>query len=141
MAVLVRCGGGGGTQELVPVACLSGDVVGDVVCMRDVLTLTGRWRVQRADPTQDERMPGVGVLVRKETPTTGVMQRMGIMRGVVAGMSPVIPVFIGSDGRLTQVLPVPDPGGTVIVQRFGIAISGDTLFLTGEIGPLTKRRA
>jgi hypothetical protein len=86
-------------------------------------------------------MPGVGVLVRKETPTTGVMQRMGIMRGVVAGMSPVIPVFIGSDGRLTQVLPVPDPGGTVIVQRFGIAISGDTLFLTGEIGPLTKRRA
>jgi hypothetical protein len=101
--------------------------------------MTGRWRVQRADPMDATKMPGIGILLRKITPTTGIMQRVGNVRGVYAGLSFAATCWVGFDGRPTTVLPVPDLGEGVIVQRFGIPVAEDVLFLTGEIGPLTKR--
>jgi hypothetical protein len=113
--------------------------VGDVVALRDTATVTGRWRVQRADPTDVTKMPGIGVLLRKVTPTTGIMQRAGSVRGVYAGLPFATNYWVGMDGRPTVILPVPDLGEGIIVQRFGIPVATDVLFLTGEVGPLTKR--
>jgi hypothetical protein len=138
VAVVARFGFGTDAEEAIPVACLAGDMVGDCVALRDVMTGTGRWRVTRADPLQDVRMPAIGVLVRKDTPTTGVMQRVGQVRGIFAGLNAMRPVWVGLDGRPTQACPGSD-AGPVIVQRFGIPVAGDVLFLTGEMGPLTKR--
>jgi hypothetical protein len=110
------------------------------MALRDVATGTGRWRVSRADPTVDAKMPALGVLVRKDTPTTGLMQRMGKVEGIYSGLNPLLPVWVGADGRPVQIAPAPLTG-TVIVQRFGASVADGVLFLTGEIGPLTKRRA
>ncbi len=131
--------GFGASAETVPVACLATDAVGDVVALRDTATVTGRWRVQRADPTDVTKMPGIGVLLRKVTPTTGIMQRAGSVRGVYAGLPFATNYWVGMDGRPTVILPVPDLGEGIIVQRFGIPVATDVLFLTGEVGPLTKR--
>ena len=110
------------------------------MALRDTATVTGRWRVQRADPADPGRMPGIGVLLRKITPTTGIMQRVGSVRGVYAGLSFTRTYWVGGDGRPTTVVPVPDVGAAVIVQRFGMPVAEDVLFLTGEVGPLTQRR-
>lgn len=138
MVAVARFGFGSGA-ETVPVACLSTDAVGDVVALRDTATVTGRWRVQRADPLDEDRMPGIGILIRKVTPTTGIMQRVGNVRGVYTGLPFARTYWVGTDGRPTDILPIPDLGDGVIVQRFGMAVAPDVLFLTGEIGPLTKR--
>lgn len=131
--------GFGSSAETVPVACLTTDAVGDIVAMRDTATLTGRWRVQRADPLDSDKMPGVGVLLRKLTPTTGIMQRAGSVRGVYAGLAFAPTYWVGTDGRPTGSMPTPALGDAVILQRFGIPVADDVLFLTGEIGPITKR--
>jgi hypothetical protein len=138
VAVVARFGFGTDAEEAIPVACLAGDAVGDCLALRDGATGTGRWRVTRADPALDARMPALGVLVRKDTPTTGLMQRVGLVRGLFAGLNPARPVWVGLDGRPTQTCPWSD-AGAVIIQRFGAPIAADVLFLTGEIGPLTKR--
>jgi hypothetical protein len=138
VAVVARFGFGTDAEEAIPVACLASDAVGDCLALRDVATGTGRWRVTRADPLQDARMPVLGVLVRKDTPTTGMMQRVGLVRGLFTGLDPLRPVWVGLAGRPVQVCPWSD-AGPVIVQRFGAAVAGDVLFLTGEIGPITKR--
>jgi hypothetical protein len=138
VVAVARFGFGTGA-DTVPVACLSSDAVGDVLAMRDTATLTGRWRMQRADPADSTKMPGIGILLKKVTPTTGIMQRSGQVRGVYAGMSFALACWVGTDGRPTTVIPAPGDGDTVILQRFGIPVAGDVLFLTGEVGPLTKR--
>jgi hypothetical protein len=130
--------GFGASSETVHVACLSTDAVGDVVALRDTATVTGRWRVQRADPMDNNRMPGIGVLLRKVTPTTGIMQRVGHIRGIYSGLVAPRPVWVGVDGRPTQTIPAPT-GGPVIIQRLGLPVDGDVLFLTGEVGQLTQR--
>lgn len=83
-------------------------------------------------------MPAIGILVRKNTPTTGLMQRVGTLRGLYSGLLPTRPVWVGRDGRPAQSLPVP-LGGPVIIQRMGVPVASDVLFLTGEIGQLTQR--
>lgn len=137
MVAVARFGFGSGA-ETVPVACLSTDAVGDVVALRDTATITGRWRVQRADPFDATKMPGIGILLRKITPTTGIMQRVGSVRGIYSGFVPPRFVWVGVDGRPTQTIPAP-VGGPVIIQRMGMPVESGVLFLTGEIGQLTQR--
>ena len=138
MAVVARFGFGTDAEEAIPVACLSSDAVGDCLALRDVATGTGRWRVTRADPTQGTRMPAIGVLIRKNTPTTGIMQRVGMVRGLYSGLNPVRLVWVGLDGRPTQTCPGSHVAA-VIIQRIGAPVAGDVLFLTGEMGQLTQR--
>ena len=137
MVAVARFGFGTGA-DVVSVACLPTDAVGDVVALRDTATVTGRWRVHRANPMDNNRMPGIGVLLRKVTPTTGIMQRVGNVRGIYSGLVAPRPVWVGADGRPTQTIPAPI-GGPVIIQRFGLSVDGDVLFLTGEVGQLTQR--
>jgi len=116
----------------IPIACLVSDAVGDIMCIRDIQTVTGRWRVQKAEPTSGDKMPGIGVLIRKDTPTTGVMRILGDVTGIFSGMSVLEDYYVGASGSLVNPAPAPDPGESVWVQKFGFPVSGDVLRLTGE---------
>jgi hypothetical protein len=85
-------------------------------------------------------MPGVGILESKETPTTGTMIRLGCIDGLYSGFDVLKPLVIGRDGRLTQTLPVADPGELMRIQKFGFAIDPGCVCLTGEIGSVITRR-
>jgi len=119
-------------QSDVLVACLSTDSVGDIMCIRDVQTATGRWRVTKAQPTDPGMMPGIGVLVEKQTPTTGVMRVLGDVEGIFSGLDVSLDYFVGDDGALVNPAPVPGVGSGVLVQRFGFPVSSDVIRLTGE---------
>jgi len=116
------------TQE---VACLSSDTVGKLMCVRDVVTVTGRWRVQTASCLDLSKMPAIGVLISKVTPTTGIMQLLGDVQGVFSGLDVTRPYFVGPTGNLVNPAPSPTPD-QVYVQKVGFPISADILYLTGE---------
>lgn len=115
------------------VACLSSDSVGNIVCLRDVSTTTGRWRVEKANCYDETKMPAIGVLISKTTPTTGIMVRIGEVDGIFSSLNPKLHYFVGENGDLVTPEPTAPVGVSVIVQAFGIPISNDILFLTGEI--------
>lgn len=100
MSVLVRFGRS--DTEDIPVACLATDSVGDPVSVRDVMTGTGRWRVQKADCLDGAKMPAVGILISKTTPTTGVMRRVGPVTGIFSGLDVAQKTFIGKGGGVVQ---------------------------------------
>ena len=131
MTVLARFGRSS-AQSDIPVACLSTDSVGEIMAIRDVQTVTGRWRVTKAQPADPSLMPGVGVLTSKQTPTTGIMRVLGDVDGVFSGLDISKDYFVGDDGTLVNPAPVPGVGSGVLVQRLGFPVSSDVIRLTGE---------
>ncbi len=130
----------GDVQKTQEVACLTTDSVGDLMCIRDVMTATNRWRVQAADCTDITKMPAVGVLISKTTPTTGIMQLFGDVTGLFSGLDVTKKYFVGPAGTLVTPAPFPGVGSKVHVQRFGFSVSSTVLWLTGENGSLYTRR-
>ena len=125
--------------EDVQVACLSSDSVGDPVCIRDEMTVTGRWRVEKADALSRDKMPAVGVIVSKTTPTTGIVRIVGPIDGMYSGMTVGEKVFIGKGGGIIQPAPIPLEGESVRMQRFGLVLSPNVLWLTGEVAEIFTR--
>jgi hypothetical protein len=108
------------------VACLSTDTVGDWVCKRGEV-VNGKLRVQRTDPQDIGKMPAIGVLVSKVTPTVGVIQIYGlceIFTGLDIGRTVY---FLGVDGRLSSIQPVIGPGGYSLVQFLGTPVASNVL--------------
>jgi len=123
------------TQE---VACLSSDSVGDLVCIRDFPT-NGKWRVQKADPFDKSKMPAVGVLISKSTPTVGKIQVIGPLVDVYTGLDYTKPCFVGASG-VTQTPPSPAlPGDIVCVQNVAFVTAENGVFLTGNTLMIKKR--
>ena len=119
------------------VACLSTDSVNDLVCMRGLPSLE-KWRVQKADPSDYSKMPVVGVLLLKTTPTVGIIQVNGPLLGVFSGLQYDRPCFVGSSG-IVQTPPSPGGAGQVMfVQEIAFATDVDAVFLTGNIS-MTQR--
>ena len=91
-------------RYLQDVACLTGDVIGNCVCIRGD-RVNGKWRVQTADPEDVTKMPALGILISKSTPTVGVVQLFGPCESF-SGLTPGSSYFInGSSISLTM----PDP--------------------------------
>lgn len=135
MTVAVRFGQT--DTEDVPVACLSTDNVGDVVCIRDEMTITGRWRIERADCFDESKIPAVGILISKSTPTTGIMRRKGPV-DLFVGLDTTKRYYVGPAGSLLDSAPDAPVGSYVIAQKIGIPVDSSVLYLTGEIGSLFK---
>jgi len=123
-------------KKKVPVACLSSDSVGKLMCMRDAVTPAGRWRVTKATNDDLTKIPAVGILIEKYTATTGLMQISGEYDGFT-GLDVTKQCFVGTNGGLTQIMP---SGNIVAVQYFGYAVSDTALWLPGNIGPTIIRR-
>lgn len=123
--------------EDVDVACLSSDSVGDLVCIRDI-PIGNKWRVQKADPGERSKMPAIGVLVSKSTPTVGVVKLWGPVAGIFSGL--VVGKTYSVDYTGLRIGP-PDIGvsGYSLCQFVGIAVDTTVLFLNPDLTMIKHR--
>jgi len=111
------------------VACLSGDTIGNCMRIRDV-RVNGKWRVETADPSDRAKMPAVGVLISKSTPTVGIVQLFGVV-DLFTEMVPGQPLLVGFNGELLDEIPTLAPGEYFWAQQIGVAVSNDLLMMPG----------
>lgn len=119
------------------VACLATDSIGDFVAIRGEPT-NGKWRVQKANPGDIARMPAVGILVRKSTPTVGVIQVYGSVSGVFAGLVIGKTYCVDYSGIKIGPPSVIDEG-YAFRQFIGVAISPTILFLGIDLSMIKRR--
>lgn len=124
-------------SKRIDVACLSTDAIGDPVCIRGD-RVNGKWRVEAANPQDGDKMPAIGVLVDKSTPTVGVVQLFGPVEDVFIGMTPGAYYFVGTSG-VADVAPSAGSLGYVDVQHIGFAVAEDILLLTGDLMLIRER--
>jgi hypothetical protein len=123
---------GGAHQSLAN--CLSTDNVGDVVRVSGD-AVGGVIQVTRADISDHLKMPGIGLLLSKSSPTDCMILRYGLFS--VTAFTPGKIYFVGSDGRPTAVRPVAPLGGGVFVQTVGVALTS-TQFLVNPSFNMTR---
>lgn len=129
MAVVsrIRTVASGGYRE---VDCLSSDAVGNCVYVSGD-KVGDRWQVATADPTDDAKMPAIGVLVSKQTSTTGMIQLFGPC-DLFTDMTPGQMVLVGQNGDLLDEVPSIPAGNTFWAQQIGVAAASDVLLLSGS---------
>jgi len=77
-------------------------------------------------------MPGIGILISKQTPTTGIMRVVGDVSDIFSGLQVDDDYYVGDDGGLVNPAPVPSVGSNVWVQKMGFPTASNVLRLTGE---------
>jgi len=125
----------GGTQRAwIPVTCRTEDAVGDVVYITgDMVGI--RHPVARVDIDDPIALPGIGVLITKETDTLGVVQLTGLVDGVYSGLVPNRTLFVGTTGRLQNTPPPRPSTGKRYYQVMARAVSS-TRFLIQVQDPI-----
>ena len=137
MALILRFGDIG-SETRVSVSCLAGDQVGRLMSIRGE-KVDDKWIVQTANPYDGSKMPAVGILISKSTPTTGIMIRIGDIVNQYTGLDVTKPAFVGANGEVVQVSPTPS-GGIVKIQKIGFPIDSDVLHLSGGTPQMITRR-
>jgi hypothetical protein len=84
-------------------------------------------QVATVDITKLAKMPAVGMIVEKSSPTDCIVQVLGETSLITT--TPGLRHFIGFDGKPTATVPVAAPGGTAILQVIGMAIGSSRLLL------------
>jgi len=112
------------------VACLVEDSIGNGMYIRGE-RVNGKWRAGTADPEDRNKMPAIGILVSKSTPTVGVVQLFGVC-DLFTEMTPGSPILVGKDGNLIEEVPTIATGEYFWAQQIGLAVSDDLLMLSGE---------
>lgn len=108
--------------------CLAGDVLGNAVYVTGP-AVGDVYQVATADPRDAAKMPALGVIVEKTSPTECFVQSLGELKGSYTGLSPGRLVMVEIGGTLGQTFPTALPGGTARVQYLGTALSHDAVFL------------
>ncbi len=116
-----------GLDGLVDVACLTADVVGSALAIREA-PVNGKWRVHTADPSDFSKMPAVGILISKSTPTVGVAKILGTC-DIFTGLMPGVNYMVGAGGTLVETV----PNGLFWGQHLGIAVTTTMLVLHGNV--------
>lgn len=125
-------------RGLVNVACLSTDVIGAPLVIRDE-PINGKYRVRTADPSDISRMPAIGILVSKTTPTVGTMRVSGIC-DVFSGLTPGADYMVGLEGNLVEEVPGASVSGVLWAQHIGVAMSSNVLLLSGNVAMIGYNR-
>ncbi|PNX51468.1 MAG: hypothetical protein BV456_03130 [Thermoplasmata archaeon M8B2D] len=113
------------------VACLSSDSIGDWMCIRGD-RVNGKWRVQKADPRDIDKMPAVGVLISKATPTVGVIQLMGPCE-LFTSLDYTKPIAWLGDYGLQYTPPIANHGGYVMAQKIGKPMANNIFWINGTL--------
>ena len=129
--------GAAGITGYVDVACLTSDTIGSPVSIREA-PINGKWRVHTADPTNFVKMPAVGILISKSTPTVGVARVLGTC-DAFSGLTPGVNYMVGAGGTLVAAIPGTSATGSYWGQHLGIAVSADTLMLNGNVNMIEYR--
>jgi hypothetical protein len=107
--------------------CLATDQVFDCVYIRGDLDPSGKYRVGKADP-YGLKMPAVGVITEKTSPTECVFQwigELGGFPGLISGKT----LWVGLDGKLTHTM----PSSPAYQQCMGAAVSSTTVLLNNVL--------
>lgn len=118
--------------------CTTAEAIGDFVCISGP-QVSNRDQVTKADPSDYDKLPAVGVIISKPSPTTCLVQWMGETPAIFSGLSAGEPYFLGADSRLAEV-PPPPAMRDMFVQVVAIALSDDRVYVRPE-GNLTLRKA
>jgi hypothetical protein len=107
--------------------CLSTAQIGDLVYM----TGGAGNEVRGIDISDYTKMPAVGCIVSKESPTDCTVQTSNILVGAYSGLTPGKIYFSGSGSNPKPVHPAPIPGSgqSLFHQPIGIAINSTTMAL------------
>jgi hypothetical protein len=109
-----------------PANCLTTDSVGDIVRISGD-SIGGIIQVTQTDITDYSKMPGVGVILSKSTPTDCKVLRYGMLN--TTGLIPGRIYFVDTNSRLTAVRPISQLGVKVFVQTIGIAMDSSRLLV------------
>jgi hypothetical protein len=109
-------------------ACSETDAVGDLVHVSGPVQ-DGQISVTKVDITEYAKMPSIGVIVSKLSPTRCVVQMEGEIKGVYSNLSPGRIYFVGLSGQPVAAPPTPAPGGKAYLQPVGVALGEDVLAL------------
>jgi hypothetical protein len=117
--------------------CLATDTVGDCVYVTGD-SIGEFYQVTKADPADQTKMPAVGVIIKKYSPTECRVQFIGEVKNVYVSLSPRSTLFVGANGRLNGVPPLPVSGGYVFIQAMGTVVSSTVVVMMPSLS-LTKR--
>ena len=113
---------------MVRAACMLTDQVGDLVAVRS--TSNGVYKVWRADPAVRNRMPAIGVIIKKWGTTDCIVQLSGPVLSVYTGLVPQTTYTVGDNGRPVNPIPTPvAPGEIRYIQQIGTPLSPTVLDL------------
>jgi hypothetical protein len=113
--------------------CLATDLVGNFAYV------TGPYAVTTVDISDSTKIPTIGVIISKSTPTTCVVQWHGEVSGLYVGLIPGKMYFVGSDGRPSATVPV-IISGYGYIQKIGVGLNPSTLLVMPSL-ELVKRYA
>jgi hypothetical protein len=108
----------------VPADCLSTDSIGDLVYISGN-SIGGVLQVTKADILDYTKMPVIGSIVSKTSPTACRIIRYGIIS--VAGLSPGQIYFVDFNSKPTHTRPVAGVGQKAFVQVIGVAMDSTTM--------------
>jgi hypothetical protein len=109
-----------------PAICRTTDNIGDIVHIYSD-SVNGITQVEKVSILDYAKMPGVGVIVSKDTHSNCRILRYGILS--MGSLIPGKTYFVGLDGRPTGVRPVPPEGGKVFIQVLGVAMDSTRLMV------------
>lgn len=116
--------------------CLAADSVGNCVYVSgDVAGVT---QVTTVDPIDHSKMPAIGIITSKESPTDCIVQLFGEL-APGGSFTPGKRVFVGNAGTLSHSIPTPGVGGFGEIQSMGIAIAVSKILLMPEHSVLRRR--
>ncbi len=115
---------------VLPAVCDAADAVGNLVFINGP-PVGGLFNVTTADPSDPDKMPVIGTIVQKTSPTSCVIQLYAVVRDVYTGLTPGAVYVVGTDGRPAKDgdLNYPVGGGTTLFQQIGVAASATEMIL------------
>ena len=113
--------------NIFPAFCFNTDIVGDIVYIMGA-KVGLRYQVSKVDIDDPNKMPAVGIIIRKTAPTDCVVQSGGILRSIYGALTPGGRLFVGTDSRPKHIYTRPSSGFR-LVQRIGTAISATDIIV------------
>jgi hypothetical protein len=107
--------------------CTAAESVGDFVCIV-ADPPNGYDLVGKADPADFSKMPAVGVIISKSSPTACLVQWIGETPDIFAGLSSGEVYFVGADGKIAEDPPAPTTV-PLFSQFMGVATAPTRLYL------------
>jgi len=107
--------------------CTAAESVGDFVCIADDPP-NGHDLVGKADPANFAKMPAVGVIISKSSPTRCLVQWLGETPNIFTGLSSGEVYFVGVDAKIAEAPPVPTTV-PLFAQFMGVATAPTRLYL------------
>lgn len=107
--------------------CTDTESVGDFVCIANDPP-NGHDLVGKANPADFTKMPSVGVVISKSSPTQCLVQWFGETPNIFSGLSSGEVYFVGVDAKIAEAPPVPTTV-PLFTQFMGVATAPTRLYL------------